>query len=208
MASACTVMLSAPARAMSCTCCSGRSTIMWTSSSPLDVVHQVGQRPDDQRPEGDRRDEMTVHHVDVDHPGAGVEHLLDLRPETREVRRQDRRSDPQLAQSRPPPLQAGHRQSHSDGLEHAAVAVVAGHDRGARHAHDRRMLTAVRAHRHQLVALQAVDAAIPAREQPSVAATAPRSRGTPVRACAPVLVRSHVQANGRGHRQSCAAGGR
>ena len=40
------------------------------------------------------------------------------------------------------------------------MAVVAGDDRGARHAHDRRVLAAIRAHRDELVALQAIDASV------------------------------------------------
>src|SRR5581483_7839143 len=59
--------------------------------------------------------------------------------------------------------------------QHAAVTVVAGDDRRARHAHDRRVLPAVRAHRHELVALQAVDASIAprrrCRSQPRLAAS-------------------------------------
>jgi hypothetical protein len=39
---------------------------------------------------------MTVHHVYVDHPGAGGEHLIDLRAESREVSRQDGRRDQPL----------------------------------------------------------------------------------------------------------------
>ena len=41
-------------------------------------VDPLGERVHDQRAERDRRHEVTVHHVDVDHPGAGREHLLDL----------------------------------------------------------------------------------------------------------------------------------
>src|SRR5579862_1629341 len=46
------------------------------------------------------------------------------------------------------------------GLEHAAVTVVAGDDRGAGHAHDRRVLPAVGAYGHELIALQAVHTAV------------------------------------------------
>ncbi len=48
--------------------------------------------------EGDRRHEVTVHHVDVDDPRAGRQHLVDLRAEFGEVRREDRRSDLELAE--------------------------------------------------------------------------------------------------------------
>ena len=53
------------------------------------VVNLLGQRRDDRRPHAQRRHEVTVHHIDVDRPGARVEHLPDLGPEAREVRRQD-----------------------------------------------------------------------------------------------------------------------
>src|SRR5580658_1137715 len=46
------------------------------------------------------------------------------------------------------------------GPEHAALTVIAGDDGRARHAHDRRVFAAVRAHRHELVALQAVQATV------------------------------------------------
>ena len=55
------------------------------------------------------------------------------------------------------PVRSSHR---LDRPQHAALAVVAGDDRRARHAHDRRVLAAVGAHRDELVALQAVDAAV------------------------------------------------
>ena len=62
----------------------------------------------------------------------------------------------------------------SDRLEHRAPAVVAGVERGARHAHDRRVLAAVRAHRGELEAAQAVHAAVApgqvARPQPRLVA--------------------------------------
>src|ERR1700756_177405 len=52
------------------------------------------------------------------------------------------------------------REMASDLLKHAAVAVVAFGNRRCRHADDRRVLAAVGAHRHQLKAPQAVDAAV------------------------------------------------
>ena len=60
------------------------------------VVDLVGDRGGDQRPDRDRRDEMAVHHVEVDHPGAGVHHLGELGAELREVGREDRGRDPAL----------------------------------------------------------------------------------------------------------------
>ena len=68
------------------------------------VVDLVGDRGGDQRPDRDRRDEPPVHHVEVDHPGAGVDHLGDLRPELREVGREDRRRDPTLPDQTRHPL--------------------------------------------------------------------------------------------------------
>src|SRR6478672_6518634 len=62
-----------------------------------------------------------------------------------------------------------------DGFQHAALAVVARDDRRARHAHDRRMLAAVRADRDELIAPQAVNAAVAAwhrrRTEPRLAAS-------------------------------------
>src|SRR5437763_15603081 len=47
--------------------------------------------------------------------------------------------------------------------EHAALAVIAGHDRRAGHAHDRRVLPTVGTYRHELVPVQAVHAAVAPR---------------------------------------------
>ena len=57
------------------------------------AVDALAQRRDDDRPHRDRRDEVAVHDVDVDDPRAGVEHLLHLRAEAREVGGEDRRRD-------------------------------------------------------------------------------------------------------------------
>src|SRR5205807_642681 len=46
-----------------------------------------------------------------------------------------------------------------------ALAVIAGHDRGAGHAHDRRVLTAVGTHGYELVAVQAIDAPVAPRNR-------------------------------------------
>ncbi len=132
------------------------------------AVHLIGQRADHQGAERDRRDEVPVHHVDVDDARAGRQHLGDLRAQAGEIRRQDRGRDAPFAQG----LGVG---QPSDRLQHAALAVVAGDDRCARHPHDRRVLAAVGADRHELVALQAVDAAVSTRHgggaQPRLAAT-------------------------------------
>ena len=50
-----------------------------------------------------------------------------------------------------------------DRPQHAAVAVIAIQDRGTRHADDRRVLAAVGTNRDELEPLQAVDAAVAAR---------------------------------------------
>ena len=65
---------------------------------PARPVDLVGDGRDDQRTEGDWRHEVAVHDVDVDDPGAGRHHLLNLGAQTREIGRQDRWSDPPLAQ--------------------------------------------------------------------------------------------------------------
>ena len=131
------------------------------------LAHLLGERRDDQRADRDRRDEMPVHHVDVDHPRARVEHLPHLLAQAAEVGRQDRRRDPHPAQ------QLARRRAHigcsieSPQLLHFMIA-----RRG--HPHDRRVLTAVRADRGQLEAVQAVDAAVAPgqvrRAQPGLAA--------------------------------------
>jgi hypothetical protein len=130
-------------------------------------VHALGDRLDDQRTERDRRNEVAVHHVDVDHPRPGPHHLIDLAPEPGEVSRKDRRRQLAACEQRLPV-------QWLDRPQHAAVAVIALHDRGAGHANDRRMLAAVGANRHKLVAVQAVDAAVAAgncgRAQPRLAA--------------------------------------
>ena len=96
-ASAWIVIESAPALA---------NSAIW-SLGPLDhqvdvdraagVVDLVGDRRRDQRADRDRRDEVAVHDVDVDHAGAGVDHLADLGAEAGEVGGEDRGRDPALA---------------------------------------------------------------------------------------------------------------
>ena len=58
-----------------------------------DVVDLVGERLDDGRAHAQRRDEVAVHHVDVDRPRAGVEHGGDLLAEAGEVGGEDRGGD-------------------------------------------------------------------------------------------------------------------
>ena len=101
-------------------------------------VDLLGERVDRERAHRDRRHEVAVHDVDVDHARAGVEHLADLLAQAREVGGQDRGGDAG---------QLGH-----NGLEHRAPAVVAGVQRGVGHAHDRRVLAAVGAHGAELEA--------------------------------------------------------
>src|SRR5215218_10391184 len=57
------------------------------------VVDQVGDRSRHQWADRDRRDEVAIHHVDVDDPRAGRHHLLDLRAEAREVGGENRGRD-------------------------------------------------------------------------------------------------------------------
>ena len=57
------------------------------------VVDLAGERLDHRRAHAERRDEVAVHHVDVDRARAGGQHRADLLAEPGEVRRQDRRRD-------------------------------------------------------------------------------------------------------------------
>jgi hypothetical protein len=71
------------------------------------VVDLIRDRGDDQRPDGDRGDEVAVHDVDVDHVRAGVHHLGHLPAEAGEVGRQDRGRDADVVRE----LTAGRRHS-------------------------------------------------------------------------------------------------
>ena len=118
---------------------------------------------DHQRAHRDRRDEVAVHHVDVDHRRAGVEHLLDLRAEAREVGRQDRRRDAR------PGAQIGTSIDSRQWL-HAYSAVL-----------DIRTIVECSPQfghtERQLEAVQAVHAAVAAGQVRRAAATARRSPG-------------------------------
>ena len=59
----------------------------------------VAQRVDDDRAHGDRRDEVPVHHVDVDDLDPGLEHGGDLLAEPCEVGAEDRRRDRHMGSS-------------------------------------------------------------------------------------------------------------
>ena len=130
----------------------------------------------DQRPDRDRRDEVTVHHVDVDHPRAGRHHLLDLRAEPREVSGENRRGDPlareELAATRRGGIRGGFQGQIELSIEWPQLLAL--HVLGATHPADRPVLAAVGALGYQLEAAQAVDADEPARElrgtQPGLAA--------------------------------------
>ncbi len=112
---------------------------------------EAAQGLDHGRAHAQRRDEVAVHHVDVDHRRAGVDDLAHQLPEATEVGGEDARSD----------AGRGHaRSSTRSGLrEQRAAAVVAGHLHRRGHADDRAVLAAVRADGAQLEAVQAVDAA-------------------------------------------------
>ena len=124
-------------------------------------VDLLGDRLDDERAHRDRRDEVAVHHVDVDHRAR--------RRPARSATCSPRRAKSAARIDGATPCEA-HR--HQIGVEHRALAVVARVQRGVRHAHDRRVLAAVRADRAQLEAVQAVHAAVAARAGSSGAATA------------------------------------
>ena len=62
------------------------------------VVRGVRERRHDERADRDRRHEVPVHHVDVDHARSGLQHLLHLLAQPAEVGREDRRRDAHPAQ--------------------------------------------------------------------------------------------------------------
>ena len=116
-------------------------------------------------PIDDRRDEVAVHDVDVDDARAGVDDLVDLLARRREVGGEDRRGDA----SRGHDLGSEHRLPPQRVAASTIVAVLG-------HAHDRRVLAAVRAHRAQLEAVQAV-----ARSGSGPGRFVGRSHGSPQR---------------------------
>ncbi len=61
-------------------------------------VRLLAQRRDDDRPDRDRRHEVPVHHIDVNHPRTRVQHLPDLLAQPPEVGGQNRRRHPHAAQ--------------------------------------------------------------------------------------------------------------
>jgi hypothetical protein len=86
-------MLSAPARG------DIRHVALWVLDHQMRIddrpgrVDPVGDGSKNDRSKADRGDEVTIHDVDVDHPGARGEHLLDLSAEAGEVGRHDGWSD-------------------------------------------------------------------------------------------------------------------
>ena len=91
-------MLSAPARANSSTRRSGRCDHQVHVDHAARVVHLIGEGADGDRPERDRRDEMTVHDVDVNDARTRVEHLGDVGPEAGEIGGENGRRHPALMQ--------------------------------------------------------------------------------------------------------------
>ena len=65
---------------------------------PAATVHLLAQRVDHERADRDRRHEVPVHHVHVDHARAGVHHLGHLIPEPSEVGGEDRGSHAHVVQ--------------------------------------------------------------------------------------------------------------
>ena len=53
------------------------------------LAHLFGEARDDERTDGDRGDEVPVHHVDVDHAGTRRQHLSHLLAQAPEVGRED-----------------------------------------------------------------------------------------------------------------------
>src|SRR5687768_15664838 len=64
----------------------------------------IAQRLADQRPNGEVRDVMVVHDVEMDPVGPGGEHGIDLRTKARKVRGQDRGRDDRLPHGTPLPV--------------------------------------------------------------------------------------------------------
>jgi hypothetical protein len=52
---------------------------------PAGRMDAIGDSPDGDGAEGDRRHEVAVHDVDMDNAGARLEHRVDLRAETGEI---------------------------------------------------------------------------------------------------------------------------
>ena len=159
------------------------------------VMDLVRDRCRDQRPDRDRRDEVTVHHVDVDHPGPRGHHLAHLSAEAREVGGEDRGRDAlareEVARARRGGV-GGYRfhsgaERNLDASQHGMAAAPALHVLGAAHPADRPVLAAVRTLRDQFEPAQAVDADELPRQlrgtQPGLSATravrAPRAPRSP-----------------------------
>src|SRR5450755_2806266 len=149
-------MLSAPARAISLTCRSGWSTIMCTSRIPPTSWTRSASAATITAPNviGGPKWPSTT--------SVGITRALAASTSSTgdpsrakladRIEGATRRCRSKLAGWSP--------DTPSHRLEHAPVAVVAGHHRGARHTHDGRVLAAVGANRGELIALQAVDAAV------------------------------------------------
>ena len=165
VASAWIVIESAPAAA---NCSIWRSGLLDHQVAVEDAARGVdlfADRLHDHRADRDRRDEVAVHHVDVDHPRARVHHGLDLLAQPRIVGRQDRRLDLLGADQLPGIHGLQHGKSRRQtGFSIEPPQRTHVHLIRVAHAHDRRVLAAGRAVGHQLEARQAVHAPVAPRE--------------------------------------------
>ena len=156
-----------PARSRT-TCRSGRSIIRCTSSIAAGRVRLLAQRTHDQRPDRDRRHEVAVHHIHMDHPRAGVQHLPDLLAQSA----RSRRTGSTAPRARPSAAHLADALISACSIESPQLLHLTSRRRG--HAHDRRVLAAVGTHRGELEAVQAVHAAVAPRQvrraQPRLAA--------------------------------------
>src|SRR5215510_13816888 len=95
-------MMLAPARANSGMMRSTGLTISFHPEASEHVDHALCNGPNrftHKRSHSEVRDVMVVHHVKVDHVGAGRDHRCNLVAEAREVRGQNARSNPESARS-------------------------------------------------------------------------------------------------------------
>ena len=180
VASSWKVIESAPALANSAIWRSGASIIRCTSTAPPAAWTWSAIAAEDQRPDRDRRHEMAVHHVEVDHPRPGVHHLLDLRAEPARSRPRGSTAPPAAPRSarasarswRQPTERSERDAQAARSIERAAGLAL--HVLGVAHPRDRLVFAAVGALGDEFEAAEAVDAAQPAgqlgRAQPGLAA--------------------------------------
>src|SRR5581483_4241006 len=172
------VTLSAPARANSSTCLSGRSIMRCTSMAAPASWTRSAIAPTIKAPKvigGTKWPSITSTWM-IRAPASSTSFTWD----PRRAKSADRIEGATWRSAKMPDRE-GWECTRLDRLQHAALAVVAGDARGARHAHDRGMFAAVRTHRDQLVTLQTPETAIATGQgrgpQPRLAAARARWTG-------------------------------